>query len=111
MSEYSVEISGKYYKVDSQTILNEINSASSTTEKQEIISNYVASNKATQIDEDEYQEMQIEGDGETEATEDEYPEGFDYDAYKSYAASTGLTKLTEDRSVDDLIAVFEKIEE
>lgn len=114
MSEYSVEISGKYYKVDSQAILNEINSASTTSEKQEIISSYVASNKATQIDEDEYQEMQIDdGDKteETEGTEEAYPEGFDYDSYKAYASSTGLSKLTEDSTLDDLIAVFEKIED
>ena len=114
MSEYSVEISGKYYKVDSQAILNEINSASSTSEKQEIISSYVASNKATQIDEDEYQEMQIDDEDkteETEGTEEEYPDGFDYDSYKAYASSTGLSKLTEDSSLDDLIAIFEKIED
>lgn len=114
MSEYSVEISGKYYKVDSQTILNEINNASTTSEKQEIISSYVASNKATQIDEDEYQEMQIDDEDkteETEGTEEAYPEGFDYDSYKAYSNSTGLSKLTEDSSVDDLIAVFEKIED
>ena len=91
MREYSVEISGKYYKVDSQAFLNEINSASSTSEKQEIISSYVASNKATQIDEDEYQEMQIDDEDkteETEGTEEEYPDGFDYDSYKAYARST-----------------------
>lgn len=114
MSEYSVEISGKYYKVDSQAILNEINNASTTSEKQEIISSYVASNKATQIDEDEYQEMQIDDEDkteETEGTEEAYPEGFDYDGYKTYSNSTGLSKLTEESSLDDLIAVFEKIEE
>lgn len=112
MSEYSVEISGKYYKVDSQAILNEINNASSTSEKQEIISNYVASNKATQIDEDEYQELNIGETEETEGTEgEEYPDGFDYDSYKAYANSTGLSKLTEDSTIDDLVAIFEKIED
>lgn len=112
MSEYSVEISGKYYKVDSKAILNEINSASSTSEKQEIISSYVASNKATQIDEDEYQELNI-GENEPAAgtEEEEYPAGFDYDSYQAYASSTGLSKLTEDSTLDDLIAVFEKIED
>ena len=112
MSEYSVEISGKYYKVDSQAILNEINNASTTSEKQEIISSYVASNKATQIDEDEYQELNI-GENEPAAgtEEEEYPAGFDYDSYQAYASSTGLSKLTEDSTLDDLIAVFEKIED
>ena len=114
MSDYSIEISGKYYKVDSQEILNEINSASSTSEKQEIISTYVASNKAVQINEDEYQEMQIDDEGETEGTEEseqDYPEGFNYESYKAYANSTGLTKLTEDSGLDELIEIFEKIED
>ncbi len=110
MSEYSVEISGKYYRVNSQAILNEINNASTTSEKQEIISNYIASNKAEQINEDEYQEIQLGEEGEVQG-EEEYPEGFDYDSYKIYANSTGISKLTEDSSLDDLIAIFEKIED
>lgn len=111
MSSYELEVNGTTYYFANKTDRDKVKNAGGVSEQEKLVQEFMksASGGKTIVSTDEDDLVEI---NENEAAdESEYPEGYNYESSTAYNKSIGLSALTEDSSVDDLIAVFEQIEE
>lgn len=111
MSSYELEVNGTTYYFANKTDYDKVKNAGGVSEQEKLVQEYMSSASGGKTIVSTNEDDLVEIDENEAAEESEYPEGYNYESSDAYNKSIGLSALTEDSSVDDLIAVFEQIEE
>ena len=107
---YELTIDGTKYYFVNEADYNKVKDAETVEEQKELVSQY----KSSEVSTDEDDLVEVDDSDETEGTEgtsdnSDDLEGFNYDAYKVYADSIGLTALNKDSKIEEYKDVFEQI--
>lgn len=107
---YELTIDGTKYYFVNEADYNKVKDAETVEEQKELVSQY----KSSEVSTDEDDLVEVDDSDETEGTEEDADsgdlKGFEIEEYEAFMQAVGYNNLTEDSSVDDMVAVFDKIE-
>lgn len=107
---YELTIDGTKYYFVNEADYNKVKDAGTVEEQKELVSQY----KSSEVSTDEDDLVEVDDSDETEGTEEDADsgdlKGFEIEEYEAFMQAVGYNNLTEDSSVDDMVAVFDKIE-
>lgn len=108
---YELTIDGTKYYFVNEADYNKVKDAETVEEQKELVSQY----KSSEVSTDEDDLVEVDDSDETEGTEEDADsgdlKGFEIEEYEAFMQAVGYNNLTEDSSVDDMEAVFDKIED